>query len=129
MVDNEDLGITEFLVIKDLYICGRMNLMVGQGLASVPSYSTTNLKEYKSLSRSYITDSIAELKERVIQLQLIHELNYLNLLIDTSANSFDDDLMNDMLLDYFGSKDSIAFISAYNYFATDFEFLVKEYLK
>ena len=51
-----------------------------------------------------------------------------NAVFDTSYSDFDEDLMNDMMLDFYGGKDSIAFASSYNYFSEDFNALLSEFI-
>jgi len=118
--------LTEILVIKDLYICGRMNqsicfAVVGAGQEK--GFTKGNWQEYEELSESYIKDSIAELFYR--QEELIEKLEEFgaisaNIVFDTCYLDFDDELINDMMTDFYGGKDSVAFASSYNYFSEDF---------
>ena len=126
--------ITETLVIKDLYICGRMNQSICYavtGSASENSYSSKNWDKYEELSNSYIQDAISELVFRRDDLKekfSSGEYSNANAVFDTSYADFDEDLMNDMMLDFYGGKDSIAFASSYNYFSEDFNALLSEFI-
>ncbi len=126
--------ITETLVIKDLYICGRMNQSICfavTGADSQASYNTKNWKKYEELSNSYIQDATSELVFRRDDLKdkfSQAEHSSANAVFDTSYIDFDEDLMNDMMLDFYGGKDSIAFASSYNYFSEDFNALLAEFI-
>ena len=126
--------ITETLVIKDLYICGRMNQSICHavtGAATENNYTSTNWTKYEDLSNSYIQDAISELVFRRDELKekfSSGEYSSANAVFDTSYADFDEDLMNDMMLDFYGGKDSIAFASSYNYFSEDFNALLSEFI-
>lgn len=131
--------ITETLVIKDLYICGRMNQSIchavtgsaSENNASSGKQSSRNWDKYEDLSNSYIQDAISELVFRKDDLKEKFsdgEYSSVNSVFDTSYADFDEDLMNDMMLDFYGGKDSIAFASSYNYFSEDFNALLSEYI-
>jgi hypothetical protein len=126
--------LTELLVIKDLYICGRMNqsichAFVGTGQAK--GFSKKNWKEYEDLSKSYVEDSISELFQRrediIAKVANCGQVSA-NVVFDTCYFDFDEELMNDMMIDFFGDKDSIAFASSYNYFSEDFNALLAEFI-
>ena len=51
-----------------------------------------------------------------------------NAVFDTSYADFDEDLINDMMSDFYGGKDSIAFASSYNYFSEDFNAILSEFI-
>lgn len=126
--------LSELLVIKDLYICGRMNqsichAFVGSGQDS--SFSSNNWTQYEELSDSYVKDSISELfyrREDIIEKVSESGPVSVNVVLDTCYMDFDEDLMNDMMLDFFGDRDSIAFASSYNYFSEDFNALLNEFV-
>lgn len=126
--------LTEILVIKDLYICGRMNqsiclAVVGAGQDG--HFSSNNWNQYEKLSDSYVNDSIAELVSRREDiLDKVDEVGPVsaNIVFDTSYNDFDEDLINDMMQDFYGGKDSIAFASSYNYFCEDFNAILSEFI-
>ena len=126
--------ITETLVIKDLYICGRMNQSICQavtGSACENGMKSKNWDKYEELSNSYIQDAISELVFRKDDLKdkfSAGEFMSANAVFDTSYADFDEDLMNDMMLDFYGGKDSIAFASSYNYFSEDFNALLSEFI-
>lgn len=126
--------ITETLVIKDLYICGRMNQSICHavtGSATENNFSSKNWDKYEELSNSYIQDAISELVFRRDDLKdkfSTQEFTTANAVFDTSYADFDEDLMNDMMLDFYGGKDSIAFASSYNYFSEDFNALLSEFI-
>jgi hypothetical protein len=126
--------ITETLVIKDLYICGRMNQSICQavtGCAEDQKTSSKNWKKYEELSNSYIRDSIGELifrKNELTEKLSMGEYTSANTIFDTSYADFDLDLMNDMMLDFYGGIDSIAFASSYNYFSEDFNAILSEFI-
>jgi hypothetical protein len=124
--------LSEILVIKDLYVCGRLNQSICLSAVSVRGKdSNSNWEKYEALSDSYVNDSISELLNR--RETLIEEFDgsrpvSANVLYDTSYMDFDEDLINDMMQDFFGSKDSIAFASSYNYFAEDFNAILSEFI-
>ncbi len=126
--------LSELLVIKDLYVCGRMNqsicsAVVGSGAHK--DFSRKNWKQYEELSDSYVEDSISELLFRreditdgVAQCGPVS----VNIVFDTSYMDFDDELINEMMQDFYGAKDSIAFASSYNYFSEDFNAILSEFI-
>ena len=126
--------ITETLVIKDLYICGRMNQSICHAITGSSNENGTSSKnwvKYEELSNSYIQDAISELIFRKNDLKekfSTGEFSTANAVFDTSYSDFDEDLMNDMMLDFYGGKDSIAFASSYNYFSEDFNAMLSEFI-
>jgi len=126
--------LTEILVIKDLYVCGRMNQSICYAVVSAgqhKSFSNKNWHEYEKLSDSYVKDSLSELLFR--QEDLLEKLSECgpvsaNVVFDTSYADFDEDLINEMMTDFYGSKDSIAFASTYNYFSEDFNAILSEFI-
>ena len=126
--------LTEILVIKDLYICGRMNqsiclAVVGSGQEN--HFSSNNWDQYEELSNSYVNDSIEELVARRDEiLDKIKDIGPIsaNIVFDTNYNDFDDELINEMMQDFYGGKDSIAFASSYNYFCEDFNAILSEFI-
>ncbi len=126
--------LTELLVIKDLYICGRMNKSICHavvGSSEKKSYSKKNWKQYEDLSNSYVNDSISELlfrRDDIVEKVTECGPISINVAYDTSYVDFDDDLINDMMKDFYGSKDSIAFASSYNYFSEDFNAILSEFV-
>lgn len=129
----EDL-LTEILVIKDLYICGRMNqsiCLAVVGAGHEEDFSERNWNQYEKLSDSYVKDSISELLFRKEDLMdKLEECGPVtaNILFDTCYSDFDEDLINDMMLDFYGGIDSIAFASSYNYFSEDFNAILAEFV-
>lgn len=126
--------LTEILVIKDLYVCGRMNQSICHavvGAGDKEQFSAKNWTQYEDLSDSYVKDSISELLFRrddiVEQVAQCGPVS-VNVIYDTSYVDFDDDLINDMMQDFYGSKDSVAFASSYNYFAEDFNAILSEFV-
>ncbi len=130
---TEDL-LTEILVIKDLYVCGRMNQSICSAVMTAGQenqFSSGNWEEYESLSTSYVNDSISELFFREDEIkETIKKFGPVsaNVVFDTSYNDFDDELMNEMMIDFYGDKDSVAFASSYNYFAEDFNAILAEFI-
>ena len=126
--------ITETLVIKDLYICGRMNQSICHAVVGEnepEEYGSKNWKKYEELSNSYIQDAISELVFRKRELKekfSMGEYTSANAVFDTSYADFDEDLINDMMSDFYGGKDSIAFASSYNYFSEDFNAILSEFI-
>lgn len=126
--------LTEILVIKDLYICGRMNQSICLAVVTAgqeDQFTSGNWAEYEELSNSYVNDSIAELFFREDEIkETIKKFGPVsaNLLFDTSYNDFDEELINEMMLDFYGDKDTVAFASSYNYFAEDFNALLSEFV-
>ncbi len=126
--------LSEILVIKDLYICGRMNQSICYavvGAGQQKNFSKKNWNVYEELSENYIKDSISELVFR--RDELIEELQKVgpvtaNVVFDTSYADFDDELINEMMTDFYGGKDSIAFASSYNYFSEDFNAILSEFV-
>ncbi len=124
--------LSEILVIKDLYVCGRLNQSICLSTVGVRNNdSNSNWEKYEQLSDSYVKDSIVELFQR--RDNIVAEFDgsrpvSANVLYDTSYLDFDEDLMNDMMRDFFGGKDSIAFASSYNYFAEDFNAILSEFI-
>lgn len=126
--------LSEVLVIKDLYICGRMNQSICYavvGAGQEKNFSKKQWNVYEELSTNYIEDSVSELVHR--KDELITELDRVgpvtaNVVYDTSYLDFDDELINDMMVDFYGGKDSIAFASSYNYFSEDFNAILSEFV-
>lgn len=126
--------LTEILVIKDLYICGRMNQSICYavvGAGEEENFSKKNWSQYEELSDSYIKDSISELLFR--RDDIIDRVSdcgpvSINVVFDTSYLDFDEDLINDMMLDFYGARDTIAFASSYNYFSEDFNAILSEFV-
>ena len=126
--------LSELLVIKDLYICGRMNQSICHafvGSGQDVNFSTKNWEQYEELSDSYVEDSISELFHR--REDIINKVGECgpvsaNVVLDTCYMDFDEDLMNEMMIDFYGHKDSIAFASSYNYFSEDFNALLSEFV-
>jgi hypothetical protein len=126
--------LTELLVIKDIYICGRMNQAICHAVVSngrKPKKSKETWQRYEQLSSGYIKDSIAELFSRGDDLTEILEICgpvSLNVIFDSSYQDFDSDLVNEMMLDFYGGRDSVGFASAYNYYAEDFNAFLAEFI-
>lgn len=126
--------LTEILVIKDLYICGRMNQSICHavvGAGDIKNYSKKNWTQYEELSDSYVKDSLAELvfrRDEIVDKVAECGPVSINVVYDTSYSDFDDDLINDMMSDFYGTKDSIAFASSYNYFSEDFNAILAEFV-
>lgn len=126
--------LSEVLVIKDLYVCGRMNQAICYavvGAGQEKNFSKKNWNVYEELSTNYIKDSVSELVHR--RDELVNELEKVgpvtaNIVFDTSYADFDEELINDMMTDFYGGKDSIAFASSYNYFAEDFNAILSEFV-
>jgi hypothetical protein len=126
--------LSEILVIKDLYICGRMNQSICYavvGAGQQKNFSKKNWGVYEELSENYIKDSISELvfrrDELITELQKVGPVTA-NVVFDTSYADFDDELINEMMTDFYGGKDSIAFASSYNYFSEDFNAILSEFV-
>lgn len=126
--------LTELLVIKDIYICGRMNKAICESVTArgqEPKSSKDNWKRYQKLSQEYISNSVNELYEKQdIFNEEISEQGQeaLFVVLDSSYIDFDEGLLNEMMIDFYGDKNCVGFASAYNYFAEDFNSLIKEYL-
>jgi len=126
--------VTELLVIKDIYICGRMN----QAICNTVNEAGTNVhcsqdnwKKYEKLSAAYRDDSVCELAIRKETIDDHIEENGLvavDPILNTTYDEFDEELINDMMRDYYGSKDSIAFAKAYNHCSEDFNALICEFI-
>ena len=121
--------VSEILVIKDLYICGRMNLAIADTITNHEGYSEHNVQEYVRLATSYVDDSAKELYQRYEDKELdVLEDDVLYIITDSCSNDFDEDLFNDMMEDYFGGIDSLGFISAYHQYGEDFNNLLREFI-
>lgn len=126
--------LTETLVIKDLYICGRMNQGICNAVVKSGNksrYSESNWKRYEDLSEAYRNDSINELFDRRDNLaEGIEAFGpvTLELVLDTTYEDFDEDLINDMMQDFYGGRDTVAFATSYNRYAEDFNALVSEFV-
>lgn len=101
------------------------------GAGQQKNFSKKNWNVYEELSENYIKDSISELVFR--RDELIEELQKVgpvtaNVVFDTSYADFDDELINEMMTDFYGGKDSIAFASSYNYFSEDFNAILSEFV-
>lgn len=125
--------LSEFLVIKDLYICGRMNDAICKSIDSIGASklcTKEKLLEYRRLSASYRDDSVGEFINRRDKLSKIYN-NIgpiaLEIILDTTYDSFDFDLVNDMMEDYYGGVDTVAFADAYNDYSEDFNAFIAEY--
>lgn len=124
MTNLDDL-IIEILVIKDLYICGRMNSLISENLSG----SAHKLQEFNEIALKYVSDSVLELKDRIAlidseSLRAIDEQVFQSLYTD-----FDKDLFNELMEDYYGSATSISFATSYNYFSEDFNSLIIEFME
>ncbi len=126
--------LTELLIIKDLYICGRMNQTICNSVTSGNSRkkkSQDNWEKYEELSNSYVNDSIQELATRresiADEFADCGDLT-LEIVFDTIYDEFDEELINDMMLDYYGGKDTVDFAIAYNQYSCDFNSMLSEYV-
>ena len=126
--------LTEVLVIKDLYICGRMNQSICNAVVESGNrakYSQNNWRKYEDLSEAYKNDSIDELVERKDFLtESLTEFGpvTLSLIFDTTYDDFDEDLFNDMMKDFYGGMDTVAFAASYNRYSEDFNALISEFV-
>ena len=101
------------------------------GAGDKEQFSQKNWTQYEDLSDSYVKDSISELlfrRDDIVEHVAECGPVSVNVVYDTSYVDFDDDLINDMMSDFYGSKDSIAFASSYNYFAEDFNAILSEFV-
>lgn len=127
--------LTELLIIKDLYICGRMNQAICASVtagSSKPKKSKENWVKYEELSDSYVNDSIQELMSREqFLIEKIEEFGPISLEVvyDTIYDEFDEELINDMMLDYYGGKDTVDFAIAYNQYSCDFNAILSEHVE
>lgn len=122
--------VASVMCLKDLYISGRMNLNIADTIADCEHFGKENLEEYTALAQDHLNGSV----DTLIQMykdgdltQLDDEILYL--VTDSSYEDFDDELMNDMVTDFYGSKDSVGFASSYNYFGEDFNNLLSEFIE
>jgi hypothetical protein len=126
--------LTELLVIKDIYICGRMNKAICESVEArgeEPKSSRDNWTRYQKLSKEYISNSVNELfeKQAVFREEIAeHGEESLFVVLDSSYVDFDEGLLNEMMIDFYGDKNCVGFASAYNYFAEDFNALINEHL-
>lgn len=135
MKDQETTNdfLTEILIIKDLYICGRMNQAICSAVTTAGNKpkQSSNWSKYEELSKSYIDDAIEELMNREEELlERFKEFGSVTteIILDTTYQEFDNELINDMMLDFYGSKDTVAFATAYNKFALDFNTILGEFV-
>lgn len=126
--------LAELLIIKDLYICGRMNQEICNTVFAKKSAAvkrTSNWDKYQDLSDAYVSDSITEILER--RKSLLEEFAKLgdvslDVIFNTIYDDFDDDLVNEMMSDFYGGKDTVAFAIAYNQYASDFNSIISDQL-
>lgn len=130
---NLDELITEILVIKDIYVCGRLNQSICEAVSlsgSKPKCSRTSWEKYEGLSVAYRDDSVCEIAERqeVIR-DRVEECGLVSLesVFNTTAVDFDEELVNDMMRDFYGSKDSLHFAQSYIRYAEDFNAILSEF--
>ncbi len=130
---NLDELITEILVIKDIYVCGRLNQAICEAVSlsgSKPKCSRASWEKYEGLSVAYRDDSVSEVAEREAQiLDRIDESGLISLesVFNTTAVDFDQELVNDMMQDFYGSKDSLHFAQSYIKYAEDFNAILSEF--
>ncbi len=130
---NLDELITEILVIKDIYVCGRLNQAICRAVElseSKPKCSRSTWDRYESLSLAYRDDSVCEVAERkneVLDRVKDHGLRSLESIFNTTASDFDEELVNEMMTDFYGSKDSFSFAMAYSNYAEDFNAILSEF--
>lgn len=130
---NLDELITEILVIKDIYVCGRLNQAICEAVAlsgSKPKCSRASWEKYEGLSVAYRDDSVCETAERQDAiLDRIGESGLVSLesIFNTTAADFDAELMNDMMQDFYGSKDTLHFAQSYSRYAEDFNAILSEF--
>jgi hypothetical protein len=124
MTVDELIG--ELLVIKDLYICGRLNQNVYSAFDNSWSKDAKKqVNEYVDISNKYVNDSVVELSHRFEDLKGIDPI-CLEMVLNSHFSDYEDDLFNDMMRDYYGSKDSIAFAYCYHLFSDDFNAILME---
>lgn len=127
MMKFEDVVAT-VTCLKDIYISGRLNLNIANAIADCEDYTQKNLKEYTELAKGQVNESVEELKNMYVEGHLKHlDSSVLYLIEDTSYDEFDEDLMNEMVEDYYGGIDSLGFASCYEHFGKDFNNLLQEF--
>lgn len=130
---NLDELVTELLVIKDIYICGRLNQAICDAVeasGNAVKCSSDNWEKYTSLSSTYRDDSVCEIAER--RESIVDKVSgsgpiALESIYNTTAIDFDEDLVNDMMRDYYGGRDSLNFAQSYARYAEDFNAILSEF--
>ncbi len=131
---NLDELITEILVIKDIYVCGRLNQSICEAVSasgSKPKCSRASWEKYEGLSVAYRDDSVCEIAER--EEAILNKIDdcgvvALESVFNTTASDFDEDLVNDMMRDFYGSKDTLHFAQSYMRYAEDFNAVLSEFV-
>ncbi len=130
---NIDELITEILVIKDIYVCGRLNQAICSAVelsGSKPKCSRDSWDKYAGLSLAYRDDSVCEIAERQEEIEDKIEdsgFNSLQSVFNTTALDFDEELVNDMMSDFYGTRNSLNFAQSYSRYAEDFNAILSEF--
>lgn len=125
--------LAEILIIKDLYICGRMNYDISQVVFEAGKnmkYSKENWAKYEVLSETYIDNSVKEFLNKKEELELRvkeSDVDVLDIIVDTKADEFDGELFNDIMKEFYGGRDTLSFVTAYNKYSNEFNTIIKEY--
>jgi hypothetical protein len=121
----------EILSLKDLYIRGRINQMMGSSIESQSKVAALRSNADVQLSKEYIQSAVNEFytfRNKLLDFDSQAFEETLDIIIGTEYSDFNDLYFNEAMEQFFGSKHTIGFVSAYNDYAEDFNALVSEFL-
>lgn len=121
----------EILALKDLYIRGRINQLISASIDSKIRFNNLSCEDYARLSKDYIQNSVAEFfkfRKKLLDYDPEAYEDTLDLIINTEYSDFNDAYFCESMEEFFGSKHTIGFVSAYNDYAEDFNALISEFL-
>ena len=121
----------EILSLKDLYIRGRLNQLIAATIDMKSRFNDLTREDYSRLSKEYIQNSVAEFfkfRKKLLDFDPGAYEDTLDIIINTEYSDFDDAYFCEAMEEFFGSKHTIGFVSAYNDFADDFNALIAEFL-
>ncbi len=121
----------EILSLKDLYIRGRINQMIGCSIENQSKVSTLRDNADALLSKEYIQSAVNEFytfRKKLLDFDPVAFDETLGVILNTEYTDFNDVYFNESMEQFFGSKHTIGFVSAYNDYAEDFNALVSEFL-
>ena len=85
-------------------------------------------KQYEDLAQAYRKNSIKELLARTEIEDGFLRPEAAEIVLDTTYDDFDEDLINDLMLEHYGNKRTVDFAVAYNQYASDFNSILVEYI-
>lgn len=121
----------EILSLKDLYIRGRINQMIGCSIENQSKVATLRDNADALLSKEYIQSAVNEFytfRKKLLDFDPAAFEETLGVILNTEYTDFNDVYFSESMEQFFGSKHTIGFVSAYNDYAEDFNALVSEFL-